>query len=667
VEPVPSTAAPSPATARREPGISARAVVISIVVVVLTNWWMYHSELVTGRYVTQGVPPVPSLLALLLGLASRKLFARAAPRLVLSRSELMTIFIATSIAVPITAAYGVRAFLPHLTASFYRAAPENGFAEFNQYIPSWYAPHEPETVRQVFEGIEEGEPIPWRPWVFPLSLWTLFILACFVGALSLASLLHREWADGERLIYPLTFIPLHLTRQNADREASLLANPLAWIGIGIAAIFNLWNILGAFNPSVPSPQFYVDVSWLFTEQPWTWLRPVLVYHRPDIVGLAYLIPSEILLSGWLLFFVFRVVRLIGFAAGQVNPAYPFPQEQATGGYLGLALLLLWSGRRGLVRGWHDLLHQRDGDNDPRDPVRPRWAIVGIVLSGIGFLTWCGASGMSVPIAAMYLVVLALFVVVYVRFRAEAGVPIEFLYPYGYARKLLLYGLGARFIARSGGPQTLTILTCLAWLARHHLVPGATAYAADSFRYCDAVGMSSRRIVRVLLLLFVVGLAVSYVTHFRAYYTYGQNVLEGRTFEADYRAQVALEEFTGLDTQLRELPGPDAALSRATLAGFAVVTCLSLARRTFMRFPLHPLGYILSICYGVDNPWWFALLLAWAAKTLVLKLGGLQLYRRFIPLFLGLYLGHLFVGGLVWPTLSIFIDYTISMRYHIYFG
>jgi hypothetical protein len=39
-------------------------------------------------------------------------------------------------------------------------------------------------------------------------------------------------------------------------------------------------------------------------------------------------------------------------------------------------------------------------------------------------------------------------------------------------------------------------------------------------------------------------------------------------------------------------------------------------------------------------WWFAIFLAWAVKSLVLAFGGHNVYRRSIPFFLGMIMGHI---------------------------
>jgi hypothetical protein len=52
---------------------------------------------------------------------------------------------------------------------------------------------------------------------------------------------------------------------------------------------------------------------------------------------------------------------------------------------------------------------------------------------------------------------------------------------------------------------------------------------------------------------------------------------------------------------------------------------------------------------------------------VLRAGGLPLYRRGIPLFLGLIAGHYLIAGLLWPAISLFLAPEASESYHLYFG
>jgi hypothetical protein len=67
-------------------------------------------------------------------------------------------------------------------------------------------------------------------------------------------------------------------------------------------------------------------------------------------------------------------------------------------------------------------------------------------------------------------------------------------------------------------------------------------------------------------------------------------------------------------------------------------------------PFHPVGYAVSSSWSL-NIIWLPLLIAWAVKLLMLRYGGLKLYRDSLPFFLGLILGEFVVGSL-WTLIGI---------------
>src|SRR5206468_480264 len=73
--------------------------------------------------------------------------------------------------------------------------------------------------------------------------------------------------------------------------------------------------------------------------------------------------------------------------------------------------------------------------------------------------------------------------------------------------------------------------------------------------------------------------------------------------------------------------------------------LSILRLRFAGFPFHPLGYAMTCSYG--DLIWGPFLVVWLLKSLVLRWGGMALYRKSIPLMLGLALGHFAVAGILW--------------------
>ncbi len=67
------------------------------------------------------------------------------------------------------------------------------------------------------------------------------------------------------------------------------------------------------------------------------------------------------------------------------------------------------------------------------------------------------------------------------------------------------------------------------------------------------------------------------------------------------------------------------------------------RRTLFWIP-HPIGLIMLV-NPIMGAYWFSLLLGWAAKALVSKYGGKQLYAKTRGFFLGLICGELVIVAL----------------------
>jgi hypothetical protein len=87
-------------------------------------------------------------------------------------------------------------------------------------------------------------------------------------------------------------------------------------------------------------------------------------------------------------------------------------------------------------------------------------------------------------------------------------------------------------------------------------------------------------------------------------------------------------------------------------GFAFSLVLLMMRMRFLWWSLHPIGYAISYWWAM-NLLWFPILLSFIAKTIILRYGGLNLYRRSIPFFLGLILGEYTIGG-IWNIIGMIL-------------
>ena len=108
-------------------------------------------------------------------------------------------------------------------------------------------------------------------------------------------------------------------------------------------------------------------------------------------------------------------------------------------------------------------------------------------------------------------------------------------------------------------------------------------------------------------------------------------------------------YNDMARHLREPIGVDWRGWGFTGLGAAIEGALIGAQYRFAWWPLHPIGFIIANGW-LTNTLWFSVFIGWAAKSLVMRYGGMKRYLEMKPLFLGLILGEAVIGG-VWMTLD----------------
>src|SRR5439155_15643120 len=114
------------------------------------------------------------------------------------------------------------------------------------------------------------------------------------------------------------------------------------------------------------------------------------------------------------------------------------------------------------------------------------------------------------------------------------------------------------------------------------------------------------------------------SHLASFYAVGATMASGTGIE--YRASVARLEYQNMALQAATATPRNEAKVAAEAAGCGFALLLGLLRVAWVRSPFHPLGYLLATAYGDRTTLFFPMLVAWLCKTLVLKGGGLPLYR-----------------------------------------
>jgi len=199
--------------------VSGRAMVIGIGAVVVVCFLVSWAELVTGQIMIGflQLPPVALAGLLLLVLANRAI-ARVSPRLRLRRAEIAAVYCMMVLAAMISSRGLMEDLIPMLVGVNYYADPGNRWEEmFFAHIPTRLVPWDTGAgIRQpavvgFFEGLREGQSVPWEVWVGPLARWLVPVAAVFGAFLCLSVVLRRQWSDNERLSFPLVQLPLELS------------------------------------------------------------------------------------------------------------------------------------------------------------------------------------------------------------------------------------------------------------------------------------------------------------------------------------------------------------------------------------------------------------------------------------------------------------------------
>jgi MYXO-CTERM domain-containing protein len=651
--------------------VSLRSVLLTLLFLVAGALWVRQVSLVGFTcQVAEGTPSVPALMALiLLGVVALMLRRRATAgaeteRQQQFRREALLIYLIVSLALPMSCANVVRQLLPALTALRYFAAPENSYAEFAGHVPAWLAPNDEEAVRQFYEG-SAGGAVPWQAWQAPLLTWTGVFLAYSLSLYCLVALFRKPWAEHERLTYPLAELALQVAPGGVDAHSGrpLLRQGLFWLGFGVSAVFNLTNVVHAFSPQVAALGVGYDLGAIFTQRPWSGLRPLYLAHRPEIVGLGYLVPVDILLSTWAFYLAFRLETFLALMVGYEKAGFPFEWPQGFGAYVGLAAVILYSARthlRQVLRLVGD--PARPGD-DGEEALPYRVALGGFVAGFSALVGLCLATGIGLGKAVVYIGLSYLMALAYSRVRAQTGVPISYVVPRRDVSQVLQELWPTR--GQLSEPQireetSFALLTVLNRLTFPHIA----AFETEGIRLADQARIRRTHLSAAVGLGVLAGILLGYATHLTAYYTYGCNVLEGGTTQGGWRTRQALIEYEKLQTRTTVATPMEWPPVVARALGGAITGALVLLRARFLRFPLHPMGLALAATFGYHT--WFPLFLAWLAKVLILRLGGARLYRTASPAFLGLAVGHFVLAGAAWGLTGVFNE-EAARRYLVWFA
>lgn len=583
------------------------------------------------------------------------LLHRISPQLAFTPREwtILWAMIAAASAVP---GYGFMEFLfPYLAAPLYFATPENQWREtVLPHLPSWVYVTDPKAVQDFFVGLREGEPVPWAAWTKPALFAMALGLAFYLLVYCWAALLRRVWVEQERYSFPLVQVAYHLTHQESDGHPlnATLRHPLFWTATGITVVVHLLNGIHNHIPTVPHIPVDFTFAPFFTTKPWNRLVegwPLWPHIYFSVIGVTYFLHLDVALSLWLFFTLYKFEE-VAFSAFSITTIDT--QDHVMGAVVVLALSSVYGARRHLANVFRAVVHgqtpsvspreREDVADDSDEPMSYR-ASVGGLLAGFGILGIMHLLlGMSLWLIVLYLILMVFLATVGSWHVSNAGlllVNVGFG-PLGFFRTFF----GDRFL----GPRNLVVLGYdRNWIPNwsdETLMP----MALQTFRLAGMHRLDARslHLPRLAVVSVLLATAVAYFVSLWWIYRRGANTLEPWIFTG-----IGRDGLNRANAGILNPSPPDLSGILSAGIGGLVMAFLLVMRHQFLWWPLHPLGFALGVTWAPFHLW-FSTMIGWALKLVMIRFGGLGLYQKGRPFFVGLILGEYFMTA-IWSFVGLF--------------
>jgi len=585
--------------------------------------------------------PVILLTGIIAGNALVRVIGRRAG---LTQSELVLLYIMLTLSTAIGGVGMVQFLVPTLAAPFYFATPENGWGEFLPLIPSGFAVRDPEVLKGFFQGNSTlYDPRVLRAWAGPVLLWSVFLMVLILSMLCACVLVRQRWTDHERLSFPLVLLPM----QMATGGPAFWRNRIMWAGFAIAGILESINYINWLYPSFPYVQLKpYSISQFITQRPWSGIAPLWLAFYPFAIGIGFLLSLDISFSCWFTYLLIKsenvVAIMLGFrdpGAGVALARAPYIAEQGAGAYLGMGLFILWSMRRHL----RDRLFSPKEASDGGEVIPYRLALIGLGVCFAAMAIFFRVMGLPLWAGTALLVLYLLSILTVSRLVAEAGT--------GWTLGSDLNAHGVINVAAGTGalqPKAATTFASLLWFDLDYR-DSPMPHQLEGTRMASLAGITPRLLLAAILVAMVVGIAAAFWSHLDIYYRYGAASARTRPWVTSMGQQPWVQ----LGRWLRNPAPPDLNGLLAVGAGAGIVSILAGLRQRYLWWPLHPVGYVLGNTPSMVS-FWCPFFVAWLAKLIILRVGGIRLYRRCIPFALGLILGDYVVPG-IWGIVGLLTD------------
>ena len=648
--------------------MTIRAAILGLLGAALVSAVCYFNDEVIrqGMLVPDLMPVVVYGSLVLFLLLVNPALRRLRPGWALARGELAVVVCLTVIGCSI-ASWGLVQFMPTSTMM-----PHH----FNKTQPGWQAekilstapprmlvdvtPENEDTVLTAYtSGMGRGKEhisfrdVPWRAWIPTLAFWVPLMVCLLLATSALAVVFHRQWVRHEQLPYPISVFAHSLLPEPGQSRGAVFRQRAFWVGGLLLFAIHMNNYLCRFWPDVLIPvRLWLDftplsklVPTLMRGQGQMLLRPTLYF---SVIALAYFIPSDVSFSMGTIPFVFCYIQ--GLLAGygimlrQGNHlAVKIEAFLFTGGYFGILLMVLYTGRH-----YYGSVLRRSVCLRSRDEIEPHvvWSMRIFLAATAAFVMQLCMAGLDWQIALLYTGIALLIYVVVSRTIAETG---AFHIGSEIFPGAIIMGI---FGAAALGPRTIITMFLLS-----AVLLGAPGWSSMPFlvQGLKLADMSQVRIGKTVKWVFVaLGLSLLISLPMTIYWQYDQGAPKGGwprslssfPFETlvstkhQLAAQGSLaqsEQVSGWGRFAAMRPTGPCVLAFFVAVGLALG--IGFGRLRFRRWPFHPVVFVFlgghqAKMMGVS------FLIGWLVKGGVNKYGGARIYQAAKPFMIGMLAGEM---------------------------
>ncbi|MCJ7795964.1 MAG: hypothetical protein MUQ56_04250 [Thermoleophilia bacterium] len=629
---------------------------VGAILLPLNALWVLYMEHIAAH------GPIPSTISLFFNVVFILFFLivanagvrRLRPGWALSQAELIIVYVMLTTSTSLAGLDGMQVLIPVMTHGFWFATPENRWDQMLSNAPAWLTVPDRAVLYGYYNGSSSFYQWPViHAWLVPIICWTGFIVVLIFVTICLSVLVRSQWADRERLTFPIIQLPLAIT----NPTTTLWRNPLLWLGFAAAGSIDLINGLHYLYPAVPylsiAPTLDTwgsnDLMRYITDMPWSAIGWLPVTFYPAVIGLAFLVPLDLLFASVFFFFWWKAMLILSAALGisqgytetLSKSVFPYQNAQMFGGYLAIAIGPLLVGRQYFRQVWLRIIGRTSEADDSREGMGYRAAAIGVVLGIAALAAFAMRAGLAPQLSILFFVMYYLVSLAVARVRAEFGSPVHDFHLAGPGQTMTYIGGTANL-----RHQDLTVLGLLWWFNR--------AYRSHPIgNNIEGVQMAAqtRSPARAIVAAIVIASVLGAIAVFWGWlhYAYGLGVAS-KWNGGDARG---VEMCANLQSWLESPTEPNFMALFAVAAGFAITMLLAAARTVYVGWPLHPVAYALSASWSIHLVW-MPMIIAWIAKSALLRYGGLQAYRRALPLFFGLILGETVVGC-AWPLIGLIFN------------